>query len=149
MGGRLSCAAAVVQAPNADGLKVTTCSCVCRGNAYSSHLWMHMLGTSHACMHARTNMALPATRCARMCHLLRAAGADVLFEDPGRRSTSVGVTVSPVRVASIEQFGDLEAVGQRLLDAERKKVGGVPRRITPAQQWLFMPIDVVHSRGRT
>uniref|UniRef100_A0A383VVC7 PsbP C-terminal domain-containing protein n=1 Tax=Tetradesmus obliquus TaxID=3088 RepID=A0A383VVC7_TETOB len=49
------------------------------------------------------------------------AGADVLFEDPGRRSTSVGVTVSPVRVASIEQFGDLEAVGQRLLDAERKK----------------------------
>jgi hypothetical protein len=46
----------------------------------------------------------------------------VLFEDPGRRSTSVGVTVSPVRVASIEQFGDLEAVGKRLLDAERKKV---------------------------
>jgi hypothetical protein len=25
-------------------------------------------------------------------------------------------------VASIEQFGDLEAVGKRLLDAERKKV---------------------------
>jgi hypothetical protein len=46
----------------------------------------------------------------------------VLFEDPARRSTSVGVTVSPVRVASIEQFGDLEAVGKRLLDAERKKV---------------------------
>ncbi|KAF6253045.1 PsbP-domain-containing protein [Scenedesmus sp. NREL 46B-D3] len=49
------------------------------------------------------------------------AGADVLFEDPARRSTSVGVTVSPVRVASIEQFGGLEAVGKRLLDAERKK----------------------------
>ncbi|KAF8072357.1 putative sugar phosphate/phosphate translocator [Scenedesmus sp. PABB004] len=49
------------------------------------------------------------------------AGADVLFEDPGRRSTSVGVTVSPVRVASIEQFGGLDAVGQRLLGAERKK----------------------------
>lgn len=46
----------------------------------------------------------------------------MLFEDPGRRSSSVGVTVSPVRVASIEQFGDLEAVGKRLLDAERKKV---------------------------
>lgn len=49
------------------------------------------------------------------------AGADVLFEDPDRRSTSVGVTVSPVRVASIGQFGDLAAVGQRLLEAERKK----------------------------
>jgi hypothetical protein len=49
-------------------------------------------------------------------------GADVLFEDPRRRSTSVGVTVSPVRVTSIDKFGDLAAVGQRLLDAERKKV---------------------------
>eukprot|EP00775_Hariotina_reticulata_P002499 gene2499-2803_t len=48
-------------------------------------------------------------------------GADVLFEDPQRRSTSIGVTVSPVRVSSIEQFGDLAAVGQRLLDVERKK----------------------------
>jgi hypothetical protein len=46
----------------------------------------------------------------------------VLFEDPERRSTSVGVTVSPVRVASIDQFGDLQAVGQRLLQAEQKKV---------------------------
>ncbi|GBF90784.1 psbP domain-containing protein, chloroplastic-like [Raphidocelis subcapitata] len=49
------------------------------------------------------------------------AGADVLFEDPEKRSTSVGVTVSPVRVESIEQFGSLEAVGQRLLDTEAKK----------------------------
>jgi hypothetical protein len=47
----------------------------------------------------------------------------VLFEDPERRSTSVGVTVSPVRVATIGQFGDVAAVGQRLLEAERKKVG--------------------------
>jgi len=52
-----------------------------------------------------------------------ASGADVLFEDPERRSTSVGVTVSPVRVANIGQFGDLTAVGQRLLEAEQKKVG--------------------------
>ncbi len=51
-----------------------------------------------------------------------ASGADVLFEDPSRRSTSVGVTVSPVRIASIEQFGDLATVGQRLLEAEGKKV---------------------------
>jgi hypothetical protein len=50
------------------------------------------------------------------------AGADILFEDPGRRSTSVGVTVTPVRVDSIERFGSLEAVGKRLLDAEAAKV---------------------------
>lgn len=46
----------------------------------------------------------------------------MLFEDPDRRSTSVGVTVSPVRVPSIDRFGDLAAVGQRLLETERKKV---------------------------
>jgi hypothetical protein len=50
------------------------------------------------------------------------AGADVLFEDPERRSTSVGVTVNPVRVASIEQFGGLEAVGKRLIEVEAGKV---------------------------
>ncbi|KXZ55621.1 hypothetical protein GPECTOR_2g1171 [Gonium pectorale] len=49
------------------------------------------------------------------------AGADVLFEDPSRRSTSLGITVNPVKVASIEQFGGLQDVGDKLLDAERKK----------------------------
>ncbi|KAL6748977.1 PsbP-domain-containing protein [Haematococcus lacustris] len=49
------------------------------------------------------------------------AGADVLFEDPARRSSSLGVTVSPVRVASIEEFGGLDSVGSALLEAERKK----------------------------
>lgn len=38
------------------------------------------------------------------------------------RSTSVGVTVNPVRVDRIEAFGTLDLVGQRLLEAERKKV---------------------------
>ena len=50
------------------------------------------------------------------------AGADILFLDPERKSTTVGVTVSPVRIASLEQFGDVPAVGKRLLDAERAKV---------------------------
>eukprot|EP00877_Chromochloris_zofingiensis_P011497 jgi/Chrzof1/6600/Cz19g02070.t1_PPD2[v5.2] len=49
------------------------------------------------------------------------AGADVLFEDPNRRSTSVGITVSPVRVVNIQQFGTLEDVGRKLLEAEKKK----------------------------
>ncbi|GIL52722.1 hypothetical protein Vafri_8513 [Volvox africanus] len=49
------------------------------------------------------------------------AGADALFEDPLRRSTSVGVTVNPVKVTSIEQFGALGEVGEKLLQAEKKK----------------------------
>ncbi|GIL79873.1 hypothetical protein Vretifemale_9042 [Volvox reticuliferus] len=49
------------------------------------------------------------------------AGADVLFEDPLRRSTSVGVTVNPVKVASIQQFGTLGDIGDKLLQAEKKK----------------------------
>lgn len=46
----------------------------------------------------------------------------MLFEDPNRRSTSVGITVSPVRVVNIQQFGTLEDVGRKLLEAEKKKV---------------------------
>ena len=46
----------------------------------------------------------------------------MLFVDPERKSTTVGVTVSPVRIASLAQFGDVAAVGQRLLGAERAKV---------------------------
>lgn len=34
------------------------------------------------------------------------------------------MTVNPVRVADISGFGTLEAVGEKLLEAERKKVGG-------------------------
>ncbi|PNW72184.1 hypothetical protein CHLRE_16g678851v5 [Chlamydomonas reinhardtii] len=49
------------------------------------------------------------------------AGADALFEDPARRSTSVGVTVNPVKVASIDKFGSLAEVGDKLLEAEKKK----------------------------
>lgn len=50
------------------------------------------------------------------------AGADALFEEPSRTSTNVGVTVAPVRVPSLEAFGDLTSVSDKLLAAERKKV---------------------------
>ncbi len=49
------------------------------------------------------------------------AGADALFEDPAKRSTSVGVTVNPVKVKSIEDFGGLDEVVGKLLAAERAK----------------------------
>ena len=50
------------------------------------------------------------------------AGADVLFEDPQRPSTNIGVTVAPVRVQSIAQFGTPDVVASKLLAAERAKV---------------------------
>ena len=34
----------------------------------------------------------------------------------------MGITVSPVRVKTIDQFGSLETVGQKLLDSEKAKV---------------------------
>ncbi len=45
------------------------------------------------------------------------AGADVLFQDPAKKSTSVGITVYPVTISTLEEFGNLAAVGRRLLDA--------------------------------
>ena len=45
------------------------------------------------------------------------AGADAYFE-VGKKYSSVGVTVLPVRVASLEQFGSEADVGKRLVDAE-------------------------------
>jgi hypothetical protein len=44
-------------------------------------------------------------------------GADAVFEDPDQRSTRVGVTVYNVSISSLEEFGDVDSVGQQLLDA--------------------------------
>ena len=49
------------------------------------------------------------------------AGADVLFEDPSKRSTSIGVTCNPVRIKSLEAFGSLGEIGARLIETEVKK----------------------------
>ena len=50
------------------------------------------------------------------------AGADALFKAPNLKSTDLGVTVSPIRIQRLDQLGDVTAVGDRLLAAERKKV---------------------------
>ena len=50
------------------------------------------------------------------------AGADVLFTDPAKKSTTVGVTVSPIRIAGLEQFGDVETVRTKLVNTEKAKV---------------------------
>jgi PsbP len=53
------------------------------------------------------------------------AGADALFEDPDAKSTNIGITVNPVRVASLDAFGDINKVADKLLEAERQKVGSI------------------------
>lgn len=50
------------------------------------------------------------------------AGADVLFTDPGQRSTSVGITVSPVKIKTLNEFGGIDKVKDLLFEAEVEKV---------------------------
>jgi hypothetical protein len=64
-------------------------------------------------------------------------GADALFQDPQRKSTNAGVTVLPVMIDSLQQFGSLEEAGARLLAQERQKestlgVGMVAAAVRPA-----------------
>jgi hypothetical protein len=67
------------------------------------------------------------------------AGADALFEDPLRPSTNVGITVAPVRVSNIAQFGDLNTVSSRLLAAEQKKVSApFPLHVVNALQFRML-----------
>jgi len=49
-------------------------------------------------------------------------GAEVLFKRPDRGSTNVGVTITPVKVRKLEDFGSLEDIRERLFKAEQEKV---------------------------
>jgi len=49
------------------------------------------------------------------------AGADVLFRDPQVKKATLGVTVLPVRIATLGEFGSLEQVAEKLVSAERAK----------------------------
>jgi hypothetical protein len=49
------------------------------------------------------------------------AGADVYFEDSNNHSTNLGVTLLPVMITSLSQFGDLNKVGNKLMDTEKAK----------------------------
>ncbi|KAL3729071.1 hypothetical protein ACJRO7_033642 [Eucalyptus globulus] len=49
------------------------------------------------------------------------AGATVLFEEPTKGSNNVGVVVSPVRLASLGEFGSPQFVVDKLIQAEKRK----------------------------
>ena len=53
------------------------------------------------------------------------SGASVLLQDPERKSTTVGVTVTPVRIAKLEEIGDPSAVAEKLIAAEKAKVSAL------------------------
>ena len=51
------------------------------------------------------------------------AGADLLYERDDIKSTTVGVVVQPVTVSSLESFGTLESVTDRVINTEKQKDG--------------------------
>lgn len=62
------------------------------------------------------------------------AGATVLFEDPAKRGNTIGVVVNPVRISSLKDFGTPDAVAEKLLAAERKKVKFTKTLLIPELQ---------------
>ncbi|GJP84204.1 hypothetical protein CLOP_g14291 [Closterium sp. NIES-67] len=69
----------------------------------------------------RTRRAGSPSACRRRGSSGRRRGATALFADPERRGDNLGVVVNPVRVRSLRDFGDIDLVATRLLDAERRK----------------------------
>ena len=54
------------------------------------------------------------------------AGATALFKNPNVKYASIGVTVTPVRIDSLKEFGSLDDIGQKLVQAESQKQTTVP-----------------------
>lgn len=62
------------------------------------------------------------------------AGADVLFRDPQVKKATLGVTVLPVRIATLREFGSLEQVAEKLVSAERAKESTLGVRMVSSVQ---------------
>ena len=43
------------------------------------------------------------------------AGATLLMRNPEKKSSQIGVTVSPVKIASLQEFGSVHEIGEKLL----------------------------------
>ncbi|OUS42633.1 hypothetical protein BE221DRAFT_142290 [Ostreococcus tauri] len=57
-------------------------------------------------------------------------GAAVLFKNPDAKYSNIGVTVSPVTVKTLDKFGSLNEIGDRLANAEQAKESTVPGGVT-------------------
>jgi len=69
------------------------------------------------------------------------AGADVLFKDESRRGTNIGVTRLPVRISSVSEYGSVEDVGDKVLNAEKQKDGTMRAEMVSAQAVSFGGYD--------
>ena len=58
------------------------------------------------------------------------AGATVLLRDPTQKYSQIGVTVSPVKIASLAEFGSVRDIGEKLTQAEAAKESTVPGGVT-------------------
>lgn len=58
------------------------------------------------------------------------AGATLLLRDPAEKYSQIGVTVSPVKISSLSEFGSVHEIGEKLLRAEAAKESTVPGGVT-------------------
>ena len=58
------------------------------------------------------------------------AGATLLLRDPTQKYSQIGVTVSPVKIASLAEFGSVRDIGEKLTRAEAAKESTVPGGVT-------------------
>lgn len=58
------------------------------------------------------------------------AGATLLLRDPAEKYSQIGVTVSPVKISSLSEFGSVHDIGEKLLRAEAAKESTVPGGVT-------------------
>lgn len=58
------------------------------------------------------------------------AGATLLLRDPSMKYSQIGVTVSPVRIRSLGEFGTAHEIGEKLLNAEAAKESTYPGGVT-------------------
>jgi hypothetical protein len=54
------------------------------------------------------------------------AGAALLLRDPSMKYSTIGVTITPVKINSLKEFGDAREIGQKLLAAEAAKESTYP-----------------------
>jgi hypothetical protein len=58
------------------------------------------------------------------------AGATLLLRDPAEKYSTIGITVSPVKISSLSEFGSVHEIGEKLVRAEAAKESTVPGGVT-------------------
>ena len=69
------------------------------------------------------------------------AGADALFTSESRRGVNIGITRLPVRISSVVEYGSVEEVGRKVLDAEKQKDGTLRVAMMGEQTVLLGPFE--------